>query len=55
MASDQVKEYIKIIQQEMQSLIDYQTYESIPNQNVEPDYYISKRKWIYKIKQRVNN
>lgn len=55
MASDQVKKWAEALQQEMQSLMDHQIWELIPKQNVEPDTCPLKGKWVYKLKQRVNN
>ena len=39
----------------MQSLIDHQTWELIPKQNVEPGHRPLKGKWVYKIKRGVDN
>lgn len=43
------------MQQKLQLLIDHQTWELIPKLNVEPDHCPLKEKWVYKIKQRVDN
>ena len=54
-ASDQAEEWAEAMQQEIQSLIDHQTWELIPKQNVQLGHRPLKEKWVYKIKQGVNN
>lgn len=55
MASDQAEKWAEAMQQEMQSLIDHQTWKFILKQNVEPGHRPLKEKWVYKIKRGVDN
>ena len=55
MASDQAQEWAEAMKQEMDSLIQHQTWELIPKTEVKPGYRPLKGKWVYKIKRGVNN
>lgn len=43
------------MQKKMKSLIDYQTWELIRKEKVEPEHCPFKEKWVYHIKRRVDN
>lgn len=43
------------MKQEINLLIQYETWDFIPTFDIEPSYYLLKEKWIYKIKHVVNN
>ena len=54
-ASGQAEEWVKAIKQEMDLLIQHETWDFIPKTNIQPGHRPLKGKWVYQIKRDVNN
>ncbi len=55
MASNQAEEWAEAMKQEMNSLIQYRTWDLIPISDVKPGHCPLKGKWVYRIKRGVDN
>ena len=55
MASNQAEKWVDVMKKKIDSLIKYETWDLIPKSDIEPGHQPLKVKWVYKIKQGVDN
>lgn len=55
MASEPAKKWAKTMREKMQSLIKHETWDLIPKNDIIPEHCLLKKKWVYGIKQGVDN
>ena len=55
MASNQAKKWAEAIKQKIDSLIQHRIEDFIPIFDIKPGHYLLKDKWIYRMKQEVDN
>lgn len=55
MASEHAEKWAKAMKEEMQLLIKHETWDLIPKNDIIPGHRPLKGKWVYRIKQGVDN